>query len=408
MVESSGALGLVARREVRERLRSGGLWISTWLSLAAVVLAVAAPSLRGHDAAPLRLGAVGAVDAGLQRQLLALVTPADSLDLATLPTLVDEAQARAALRARDVDVVVVVATNRIITLDPVDRSATDRRTSLVYAVESVLASAAAFQAAGLSAAAIAKVQASADAVTVEAVTSSTAVIDRSSRRTTAAIGAALIIVFSIVYGAWMVDGILEEKSSRVAELLLTAVRPAQLLRGKVVGVGMVALAQGLLLAAAAVGAATIFSSATSLRTDKLFVVGVLGWFLLGYGCYASAFALLAAVSRRHAEAQGAALVVLAPLLSAAALVVPALVGQRPDRLLRVLSVLPFTSVVAMPVRQSLERVPTLDLTVAVAGLAATVALLVAIAGRAYGRSVLDPTRPWFAGRHRRSPGSSPT
>ena len=402
MRESSSVLGLIMGREVRERARSGGFWVSTWLSVAAVVLALALPSLRHHDTGPLRIAAVGTLGPGAQRQLLALVTPPDALDLATLPVLVDQAQARAALRAHEVDVV-VAGTDRIMTLDPLDRSAQDRRTALVLAVERVLASTDALQGVGLSEATIAKVQAAEDAVTVEAVTSSDAVIDRAGRRTTAAVGTALIALFSIVYGAWMLDGVLEEKSSRVVELLLTTVKPSQLLRGKVAGIGLVALLQGLLLTATALGAAGLFAAGAPLRDNKPLVLGILGWFLLGYCCYGSAFALAAAVSRRHAEGQAASFVVLAPLLAGAAVAAPTLVGQQPDGLLRVLSMVPFTSPVAMPAREALERVPAGQLAVAAGGLVATAALLLWAGARAYARSVLDPTRPWLS----RAPAPTP-
>ena len=391
MTESSGVFALIVGREIRERWRSGGFWLSTWLSVAAVVLALAAPSLRGHDSSPLRLATVGTVDGGTARQLQALITPADAIDPAALPAYTDQAEARAALRAHQVDAV-IVGTDRIITLDPVDRSAQDRRTALVLAVENVLASSDALESAGLSPAVVTKIETAKDSVTVEAVTSSTAVIDRAGRRTTAAVGMALIAVFTIVYGAWMIDGVLEEKSSRVVELLVTTVRPAQLLRGKVAGVGLVALTQGVLLTGTALGLSGAFASAAPLRDNRPLVLGILVWFLLGYCCYGAMFAAAAAVSRRHAEAQSASFLVVAPLLGAIGVAVPTLVGRQPDRLLRILSVVPFTAPVAMPLRQSLEGVPAAELLAAGGGLVVAAAVFLWLGGLAYTRATLGSGR----------------
>jgi ABC-2 type transport system permease protein len=389
MSDHASTFRLIVGREVRERWRSAGFWLSTWLSIGAVVLALVAPSLRGHDRAPLKIGVVGTVDAGTGKRLLALVTPTGTIDPDPLPVYTDQAQARAALRAHAVDAVVIDGV-RIVTLDPFDRSAQDRRSALVLDIENVLASTAALRAGGLGPDVVAKVQNAKDTITVEAVNSSTAVIDRSSRRTTAAAGIGLIAVFTIVYGTWMIDGILEEKSSRVVELLATTLRPGQLLRGKYAGVGLVALAQGVLLTVTALGVSGLFAAGAPVRANKMLVVGVLVWFLLGYCCSSAAFALAAAFSRRHAEAQAASFLVLAPLLGAVAVSVPTLVGQRPDRLLRILSIVPFTSPIAMPVRQALENVSAGPLIAAGAALLATAALLVWLGSVVYTGSVLEP------------------
>src|SRR5205807_8115262 len=73
-------------------------------------------------------------------------------------------------------------------------------------------------------------------------------------RFTAFLGVILTYTFVAVYGGMVLNGVAEEKSSRVAEVLLAAVRPGELLTGKVAGIGMVALIQGIITAAAAVAA----------------------------------------------------------------------------------------------------------------------------------------------------------
>ena len=59
------------------------------------------------------------------------------------------------------------------------------------------------------------------------------------------IGLVLVFVMLTQYLTWTLIGVMEEKSSRVVEVLLAAVRPVQLLAGKVLGIGLVALAQAI-------------------------------------------------------------------------------------------------------------------------------------------------------------------
>src|SRR5438094_854296 len=73
-------------------------------------------------------------------------------------------------------------------------------------------------------------------------------------RFTAFLGIVLTYTFVAIYGGMVLNGVAEEKSTRVAEVLLSAVRPNELLTGKVLGIGTVALLQGLITAAAAFAA----------------------------------------------------------------------------------------------------------------------------------------------------------
>ena len=66
---------------------------------------------------------------------------------------------------------------------------------------------------------------------------------RGRRTTTSVIGLILVFVMLTQYNTWILIGVMEEKSSRVVEVLLAAVRPIQLLTGKVLGIGLVAFAQ---------------------------------------------------------------------------------------------------------------------------------------------------------------------
>ena len=66
---------------------------------------------------------------------------------------------------------------------------------------------------------------------------------KGAAHTTSLIGLILIFVMLSQYNTWILIGVMEEKSSRVIEVLLAAVRPIQLLTGKVLGIGLVAFVQ---------------------------------------------------------------------------------------------------------------------------------------------------------------------
>ena len=124
---------------------------------------------------------------------------------------------------------------------------------------------------------------------------------------------------SSTYATAVANGVVEEKTSRVMELLLNAATPWQLLVGKIVGIGAAGLTQMVCLVAAGIGAlllqiplqAALFGamSAGSLSISLAFrfhsCLLFLVYFLLAYFLYASLFAGLGALVKRQDEVQSA-------------------------------------------------------------------------------------------------------
>jgi ABC-2 type transport system permease protein len=94
-------------------------------------------------------------------------------------------------------------------------------------------------------------------------------------------------------------GVVEEKSSRVVELLLSTIKPTQVLAGKVIGLGLLGLGQ--LVVIAVLGLAAAGAGAIEIDADVLVAAALaLAWFVVGYAFYGSAFACAASlVSRRR-------------------------------------------------------------------------------------------------------------
>ena len=92
-------------------------------------------------------------------------------------------------------------------------------------------------------------------------------------------------------GYFVAMGVVEEKSSRVVELLLSTLRPRHLLAGKILGLGLLGLGQLLLLAVVGLGLAAA-GGALDVDGDVLVAAALaLVWFVVGYAFYAAAFAL---------------------------------------------------------------------------------------------------------------------
>jgi ABC-2 type transport system permease protein len=127
-----------------------------------------------------------------------------------------------------------------------------------------------------------------------------------SKRTIATVAVFLLYGQLIGYCFAVAMGVVEEKSTRVVEVLLAAVRPVQLLAGKVIGIGLVGLLQLAVIGVIGLVAA-VASNTITLPPDAAGTIGsVLLWFLLGYAFYSSLFAVAGAIVSRQEELQNTA------------------------------------------------------------------------------------------------------
>lgn len=206
----------------------------------------------------------------------------------------------------------------------------------------------------------------------------------------------------LIHGISVMGAVVEEKTSRVVEILLSSIGPSDLLAGKIIGVGSVGLLQlGIWAAAAkllfagpgwlAPTAATVGGGLSlaglSLGTELLFVV----YFLLGYFLYAGLFATVAAISNSESDARQAQLPVVV-ILMVPALLLPAVVSDPHSSLATWLSIIPFSAPMMMPVRMVVGSVETSQVTVSILVTGAAVILAAWLAGRIYRVSVLAQGR----------------
>ena len=197
-------------------------------------------------------------------------------------------------------------------------------------------------------------------------------------------GMAFVIYFAVfLYGQFVMQGVIEEKSNRVVEIVVSSVRPFELLMGKVLGVGAMGLVQMIIwITLAGTGmtfAGTILSlfitpSDLGVPTDAsaqevmdaagitmpTIPVDLVVWFLLffvgGYLLYASLFAAVGSAVEQQQDAQNLLYPVFIPLILPIMFVT--FVVESPDSMISlVLSLVPFFSPIIMPLRMTAASVP---------------------------------------------------
>ena len=165
-----------------------------------------------------------------------------------------------------------------------------------------------------------------------------------------AIAGALLLLTSLAfYGQWVVSGVIEEKNNRVVEMILSTVRPRHLLAGKVIGIGLLGLAQLALIAglAAVLLVAGVFDAPAGLGGS---VVLVVPWFALGYALYAVAYATAGALASRQQNADTAGQPVAYTLVAVYFAGYVALSATSDGQLANVLTVFPLSAPLVLPAR----------------------------------------------------------
>ncbi|HVD88424.1 MAG TPA: ABC transporter permease, partial [Jatrophihabitantaceae bacterium] len=110
--------------------------------------------------------------------------------------------------------------------------------------------------------------------------------ENTQRRVIASVTVVFLFTQLIAFCTWMAMGVVEEKSSRVVEILLSAVRPLQLLAGKLLGIGALAIFQVVLLGGIGL---TILSATGSLDVPASVYATIATsflWFVLGFAFFA--------------------------------------------------------------------------------------------------------------------------
>jgi ABC-2 type transport system permease protein len=371
-----GMVPLVVRREIVTRVRERSFLVSTAVTLLIIAAVVVVPTLFDSDDDSVTVGLVGntaVVEPALQQAARVQGT------YLTTTRYADEAAGRAAVEAGDADAVFVGA-DRVV----VDSTLSGTTEQVVQTAYRQAAGAARLARAGLDAAEVGR----ALDVPPLAVTAVDPPDPDADTRSSAAFFGVLLLYFQLIgYGVWVALGVVEEKSSRVVELLLSTLRPWQLLAGKVVGIGLLGLAQLVLTGAVGI-VAGIASGAVDVPSGVAGVAAqVVVWFLLGFAFYACLYAALAALVSRQEEVQNVTAPLTVLLVGSFFLALTAL--DNPDSgLVRATSVIPPFSTMVMPIRWAAGDAPLWEVGLSMLLMVVTVVALIRVAGRVYAGAVL--------------------
>jgi ABC-2 type transport system permease protein len=197
-----------------------------------------------------------------------------------------------------------------------------------------------------------------------------------------------LYITMVVYGQLVAAGVIEEKSNRIVEILLATVRPWQLMLGKIIGIGLIALMQVVLVA----GAALVLASATKLVSIPTLSVDVVisgvVWFVLGYLMYALLYAAVGSMVSRQEDVASVSLPVTLVLVASWILALTVAAPSPGSVGTTVFSFIPVFSPVIMPVRIAAGVAPFWQVAISVVVVIATIFLFAVIAGRIYRNSVL--------------------
>jgi ABC-2 type transport system permease protein len=199
----------------------------------------------------------------------------------------------------------------------------------------------------------------------------------------------LLLISASIYGNIVLTGVVEEKSSRVVEVLLGTLRPVDLLIGKVAGiliVGLTQLAAGL---AAGLGALIVVCVPASMPDATFETIAVaVGSFLLGLTFFSLIYAAVGSTVS-HAEQASNAPLPIAVFVGAVSIISMSLLTQPESPLLRVLSILPPTSVFLMPQRVAIGDPPLFQVIGAGVLMIGAIWAMARASGRIYAGAILS-------------------
>ena len=195
----------------------------------------------------------------------------------------------------------------------------------------------------------------------------------------------LMVAFILpqVFGQLTMLSVVEEKSMRVIEVLLSHLRPRTLLLGKVLGLVALAMVQ-LVVVVGGLTTALLLTNAIDIpasvwRFVPIIVLSILG----GLAIYNTFFALLGSLISRQEDAAQVILPVFIPLLAGFFVGQAAVIGNAETPLVKAFTWFPLTAPMLLPVRVARDAIPLWEIILSLGLLALGVWLLIRIAGRVY-------------------------
>ena len=400
---------IVLKREFRERVRTRSFLLATFLFPLFIVGIYTLPFLVGGEKTERRVVVVDEAPAGVA-QMVAAALSADlperegrsyRVEVVRRPLAQAQAELRRRVTAKEIDGYLhlpgdVVATSRVAyrarnvsNLDVM----TDMRRAATQAVQETRLRTAGLQSTDVRAL-LRPVE-----VTTARVTASGEEGGSAIATFFAAYAVAMMMWLMVfLYGVNVMRSVLEEKTNRIVEVLVSSMKASHLMTGKILGVGSVALLQvaiwGVLIAGGMKLAGARFSSPgassilASIKLNPTAGMFLLAFFVLGFFLYAAVFAAIGAAVTTDQEGQQFQMFAMIPLMLPV-LLFPRVIGDPMGTTATVLGLVPFTAPVANAMRLGSSEIPPMQVAVSLVLLALTTVLVGWLAGKIYRFGILS-------------------
>jgi ABC-2 type transport system permease protein len=376
---------LVARREILERGRSRGFILSVFLTTALVIGSFTIPTIIFGDDDVTQIGLIDPAPAGLAQAIQATASAArQEVEVIPYP---DRAAAEAALDDETVAAAVSVPADlsgpgEILYQEDRDALVDSLVGGAVVAlrVQAVLADS------NVDQAALAAAQAQPAAVELDPQTDAD-----EARFLLANIGTVLILVSIFSFGFTVLTGVVEEKQSRVVEVVLSTVRPSDLLMGKVLGIGVLGLVQLAVFVVAGGAAALATGQLVLPTTTPAALVLLVVWFVLGYTLYSTTLGFLGALASRMEEASNASTPVTMVAMVSYFVAIFAVIDDPNGTVATIATFLPPSAPMVVPLRAAFDAIAPWEIGASILITLAAIYVLFQIGGRVYAGAALQTT-----------------
>jgi ABC-2 type transport system permease protein len=372
-VSRTQLIRLVAGREIVERVRSKAFRISGGLSLAFILAVAILPGVIG-DGGPTtyEVGVFGAGSDTLAERLPVVAAFDDDVEV-DVRRLSSEDEGRRLVSSGDLDA--AVGDGRVV----VEEDLGDRLGFIVQEANRQVAGEAALAGAGVRGDAAARILAP-EPLAVQPVDPQSE--EDGTKEGLVFFGTLLLYGQLLGFGYWVSSGVVEEKASRVVEVLLAKAPPNQLMAGKVVGIGVVGLVQLVGLVVIGLLAAAVTGSVDLPPETPGVAAQVVGWFVLGFALYSCLFAMAGAIASRAEELQSTTtpltFVIMGSFFAAVTTG-----GDPSSQVAQMATFIPFSAPMVLPIRVAAGEVELWEVLVSVAIVLVSIVVAMRLAGRVY-------------------------
>ncbi len=376
------AIGLVWRREVRERARSKVFMIGTIATLLIITAIFVIPPLVNPGPEKVSVGHVGAGSEPIVSTVQLLVATDDAIEL-ELIAYDDLAAGEAAIEDGTIEALLVDGTE-LVTLGQ-GSFASNEGSSLLQQAASANAVEQLVVETGMTPEEVVELL---TGQTLRPRTLSGVDADDPTREIVAYAGLMLMYMAILMYGTWTLAGVTEEKANRVVEILVSTIQPWQLLTGKVLGIGALAIVQFAVTVVYGLVLSRVTGSVDLADVPLDSAAMVILWFILGFTIYSVMFATVGALVSRAEDASSASTPVTIAAVGSFMITIATL--NDPSGLTaKIATFVPFTAPYVVPVRFALDAIAWWEIVLAALLTIASAYLLIRIAGRIYRGALLS-------------------